>query len=88
MNEPTPVLTPIVNLLKSKRFWTMVFTAIIDVLVSLVPDLAPARTELLTVITLLGAVLVGGYSAEDAATAFAVARNSAQPVRPSDIHRG
>jgi len=87
MNE-TPVLTPIMNLLKSKRFWVMIFTALIDVLVSLVPDLAPARTELLTVITLLGAVLVGGYSAEDAATAFAVAQHAAQSARPSDIHRG
>ncbi|HVU12175.1 MAG TPA: hypothetical protein VHD90_12900 [Phototrophicaceae bacterium] len=55
---------------------------LLNILVTLVPDLAPFRTELMTVITGLALGLIGGIAYEDAAKA---GRTAAQQPTPSDI---
>ena len=69
---------PFAVLIKSKRFWVIILTAVVDFLVGVVPDLAGVRSELLLVFTTLGSVLVSGYSIEDAAETHAVATVQAQ----------
>lgn len=66
---------PFSALFHSKRFWTMVLTSLVSFIVSIVPQLSEVRNELLTVFLVIGGVLVGGYSLEDAATAYGVARS-------------
>jgi phosphosulfolactate phosphohydrolase-like enzyme len=65
---------PFAALIKSKRFWTMILTAAISFLVSIVPALEAVRNELLTVFLVIGSVVVGGYSLEDAAIAYGEAQ--------------
>lgn len=65
---------PFAALVKSKQFWTMILTALISFLVSIVPQLETVRNELLTVLLVIGSVVVGGYSAVDAAAAHGEAQ--------------
>jgi hypothetical protein len=58
-----------VDLLKSKALWTMVITAVVSWLVSVLPGLDAVRAQLFDVLLWLGALVVGGFSAEAAAAA-------------------
>lgn len=73
MNDTNPISA----LLKSKGFWTMLLTALVSFLVSLVPQFDAVRNELLTVFLVIGSVLVGGYAVEDAAVAHGQAQAQA-----------
>jgi hypothetical protein len=69
--DTTPVLSPILNLLRSRAFWVMVFTAIIDAVIAAVPpDFAPIlnanKDTLITVITGLALALIGKLTVENA----------------------
>ncbi len=55
---------------------------LLNILVTLVPDLAPFRAELMTVITGLALGLIGGIAYEDAAKA---GRDASQGPAQSDI---
>jgi hypothetical protein len=62
----TPILDPVLALLRSRKFMVALMTLIIDVLISQVPSLEPVRAELLTVFTLIGSALVASIAYEDA----------------------
>lgn len=68
---------PFEGLLKSKGLWTMLFTALVSFLISIVPQLDSVRSELLMVFLVIGSVLVGGYAVEDAAVAHGQAQAQA-----------
>lgn len=68
-NTNTPVVGPIIALLKSKEFFAAVVTLIVDMVVSLHPAFEAVRVELLAVVTTLGLAVVGGGLAKDIAAA-------------------
>src|SRR5215216_6437422 len=67
MNNSTALITPILLLLKSRKVIVSLCALALNLLVTLVPDLAPFRSELMTVITGLALALIGGIAYEDAA---------------------
>lgn len=64
-----PVIAPLIALLRSRKFLTLVSAIIVNVLVARVPELASVRDLLITGVILLALVLIGGISLEDAAKA-------------------
>ncbi len=74
-----PLLTPILLLLKSRKFIVSVCALALNFLVAAVPEIAPFRGELMTVITGLALALIGGIAYEDAAKAGRDA--AAQPIQ-------
>lgn len=68
LKDITPVIGPLLNLLRSRKFMVAVFTMIIDVVVAYVPELEGVRTELLTIFTLIGSLVIGGIAYEDGKT--------------------
>lgn len=67
-------MNPFSELVKSKAFWTMILTAAISFLVTIIPSLDGVRNQLLEVFLVLGSVLVGGFSVEAAAAAHGEAQ--------------
>jgi len=65
----TPVIGPLLGLLRSRKFLVALMTLVVDVLIAYVPALEPARAELLVICTTLGGLLVGAIAYEDAAGA-------------------
>lgn len=63
----TPVLGPLLALLRSRKFLVAVLTLIINVVIAYVPALEAVQTELLSVFTAMAAILIGGIAYEDAA---------------------
>ncbi len=61
----TPIIGPLLSLLRSRKFMAALMTLIIDLLVAYVPALEPVRTELLVVFTLVGSTLVAAIAYED-----------------------
>lgn len=66
-SNSTPILTPVISLLHSRKFIVAVLTALVDTLVLAVPSLAAVHVELLAVITTLGLAFIGTTAWEDAA---------------------
>lgn len=64
-----PILSPIAQLLHSRRFLILVAYLVIAVVVALVPDLAPIRNELLVGLAIVFGTAIGGYSLSDVADA-------------------
>jgi hypothetical protein len=62
----TPILGPILGLLRSRKFMVALMTLIVDVLIAYAPALEPVQVELLAVFTLIGSLLVGAIAYEDA----------------------
>jgi hypothetical protein len=60
-----PVIDPLLNLLRSRKFLIAVFTLVIDVLVAYVPEFEAVRTELLTIFTLVGSLVIAAIAHED-----------------------
>ena len=60
-----PIIGPLVNLLKSRKFMTAVMTILVDVVIAYVPALEPVRGELLTVFTTVGSILIAAIAFED-----------------------
>lgn len=68
MSEGTkiaPIVGPLLNLLRSRKFLVAMATLAIDVLVAYAPALEPVRNELLAVFTLIGSLLVAAIAYED-----------------------
>jgi hypothetical protein len=65
MDYRKPILSPLVALLRSRKFLVSVSTLIIDVIIVYAPPLEPVRAELLTVFTLVGSLLVASIAYED-----------------------
>ncbi len=67
-NQLTPVIGPILNLLRSRKFMVALMTLIVDVVVAYVPALSEVQDPLLTVFTAVGVALVAAIAYEDAAS--------------------
>lgn len=65
-----PFVDPLLLILKSRRFMTASVGLLVYILIQLVPALAPIAPEIGTVAAALFALVVGGYSIEDALTAW------------------
>lgn len=63
----TPVLTPILMLLRSRKGLTALITAILNIVILLWPAAEPYREDLMTIITILGSVLIAAIAYEDKA---------------------
>lgn len=64
-----PLISPLILLLKSRKVVVSLCALALNVLITAVPDLAPFRAELMTVVTGLALALIGGIAYEDAAKA-------------------
>lgn len=60
-----PLLGPLLNLLRSRKFLVAVLTLVADMLVAQFPALEPVRVEIITVLTAIGSVLIGAIAFED-----------------------
>ena len=80
----TPIVTPILELLKSRKVIVSLCALVLNFVVAAAPDLAPFRGELMTVITGLALGLIGGIAYEDAARAGRDA-GSLPPMSNSDL---
>lgn len=77
----TYFVTPILLLLKSRKVIVSLSALLLNLLIVAVPELAPLRGELMTVITALALALIGGIAYEDGAR---TARGAAAlPPQPS-----
>ncbi len=69
MSDPntdlTPVIGPLMGLLRSRKFMVALMTLIVDLVVAYVPALEPVRAELLAVFTVIGSALVAAIAYED-----------------------
>lgn len=69
MSDPntnlTPVIGPLMGLLRSRKFMVALMTLIVDLIVAYVPALEPVRVELLAVFTVIGSALVAAIAYED-----------------------
>jgi hypothetical protein len=63
----TPLIGPLMGLLRSRKFLVSVVTLVIDLIIAYLPAAEPVRAELLTVFTFVGMWLVGAIAAEDMA---------------------
>ena len=79
MTENKPIISPILLLLKSRKVIVSLCALALNLLVTAVPQIAPFRSELMTIITGLALALIGGIAYEDAAKAGQNA--GAQPVQ-------
>jgi hypothetical protein len=61
----TPIVSPLLLLLRSRKFLLAVIGIVLDTIIALHPDLAPMREELLIGCTTIIGVLIGGISYED-----------------------
>jgi hypothetical protein len=67
LNDSQALVTPVLLLLKSRKFIVSVCALALNFVVAAVPELASFRSELMTVITGLALALIGGIAYEDAA---------------------
>jgi hypothetical protein len=61
-----PILFPLLNLLRSRKFIVAVSSLVASVVVSLIPAIAPYTDLVVTAIIVVASVLIGGISFEDA----------------------
>ena len=60
-----PIFGPVLNLLRSRKFWAAVAGVVASMLVAQFPDLESVQTEMVTVITTLAVALIAGIAYED-----------------------
>lgn len=68
-SERTPIIEPIMLLLKSRRFITAVAGILISLVIFAIPELETMRAEITTIVVTLASVFIVGQSVEDAAAA-------------------
>lgn len=78
--KTTPVVSPILNLLRSRKFIVAVASVVASIIVTGVPALAPYVDLIVTAIVTLGIFLVGGIAFEDALIQGRVAAIENPPV--------
>lgn len=82
----TPILTPVLALLRSRKFIVGVVALLINLLIVAIPNLEAFRDQLMAVVTGLALALIGGIAYEDAAQAGKDATVVA-PVTPEESAR-
>ena len=65
----TPILSPLLALLRSRKFVTAVTGVIVSTVIALVPQLQGAENELIMAVTAVVIAVIGGTAIEDAAKA-------------------
>lgn len=65
VDDLTPILGPLLKLLKSRKAIIAIITAILDTAVLFVPSIAPQRDALLAIFTGLAGVLITAITSED-----------------------
>ncbi|MEM6281180.1 MAG: hypothetical protein AAF787_03225 [Chloroflexota bacterium] len=80
-SQRTPIIGPLLLVLKSRRVLVAMVSLIVGFVVSVVPSLEPVQTELVVLVVTLALALIGGYSMEDAARAA----RSQPPLKPDDV---
>lgn len=60
-----PVITPLLALLRSRKFLAILITGVVDALILLAPELEPVQVELVTALTAMAVALVGAIAYED-----------------------
>ena len=58
------------ELFKSRKFWLSIIGLLADVVVAFIPEFEPVRIEMITSITAIVGLVIGGYALEDVAIAF------------------
>lgn len=95
MPENMPLVSPLLLLLRSRKFLLAVIGIFLDTVIALHPDLAPMREELLLGVTAIIGVLIGGIAYEDGSekkapttvtTGSAENVNVNSPPTPADEH--
>lgn len=61
-----PILGPLLNLLRSRKFMVALMTIVVSVVVAYIPQLEPVQAELRAIFTLVGSVLIASIAYEDA----------------------
>lgn len=64
-----PLIDPLLLLMKSRRVLIALCALLVGVLLLAVPELAPLRAEITTLVITLALALIAGYSLEDAVRA-------------------
>ena len=65
-SQRTPLIDPLLIALKSRRVIIAIISLAVGIFILAVPEFAPMRQELLTLLTTLALALIGGYTVEDA----------------------
>lgn len=53
------------DILRSRSFWTMVFTAVVGALALAVPELDPYKAELIEALVVIAGLIIGGFKLQD-----------------------
>lgn len=53
------------DILRSRSFWTMVFTAVVGALALAVPEIDAYKEELIAALVILAGLIIGGFKAQD-----------------------
>jgi uncharacterized membrane protein len=61
----TPIIGPLIRLMRSRKFLVALMTVTIDVLVAFVPELEPVQAELIKIFTVIGLGLIASIAYED-----------------------
>jgi hypothetical protein len=61
----TMIVSPVAQLLKSRKVIVALVTALVNIIVLLLPSLQPVQGELVVILTTLGTVLMASISYED-----------------------
>ena len=69
-SDRTPIATPLLLLLRSRRFWVFVSAILASLIVQIIPGTEAYRDQIVETIQTLGVVLIGGLSLEDGAAAL------------------
>ena len=83
----TPVLGPLLLVLKSRRVIIALSALAVGLLLMAVPELEAVRAELLTLVIALALAVIGGYSVEDAAISARKTLRRGQPEPDADDER-
>lgn len=84
MNNTTPVVSPLLALLRSRKVIFSAIVMVIGVLVTQFPVLVPFRDTLISLLGIISLVVISGISVEDAAKYFAE-RGNPLPVSTNPV---
>ncbi|MCA0455633.1 MAG: hypothetical protein LCI00_16780 [Chloroflexi bacterium] len=77
-----PIIAPLLALLRSRKFLTLIAAIVVNVIIAKVPELATARDILIATVTFAAVALIGGIAYEDSAQAGREAATA--PAQPTE----
>lgn len=80
-NDPrTPIVQPVLDLLRSRAFIVMIVTALVNMIIIAVPEFAQYRDDLIGVVTGLALAVIGKMALEDSAQKYGDAKAKGAPT--------